>query len=178
MLRALLTDGSGHDVDIDSRSSSLGVIEVEHKRVHHGEAFHHQDFVNLASGNSRQFIFTTPNTTIRIHFTTEIDFESETSVIITEGVSTDADGTAIAGLNRDRNNATAATLVLTHTPTNPTGGTVISSIRKGSGKKAGGLNRSAEEIIFKQNTKYLIDITNESVGESLTNWLFNWYEEK
>ena len=135
MVRAWLTDKDGHDVNVDSRSSSLGVIEVEHKRVHMGNAFHHQDFIDLAASASRQFILAAPNTTTRIHFTTAIDFEGESPVIITEDVSTDADGTAITQLNRDRNNGSAATLVLTHTPTNPTGGTIISSIRKGSGKK-------------------------------------------
>ena len=177
IVRVLLTDKDGHDADVDTRSSNLGTIDVEHKRIHNGESYYHRDFVDLASSASRQFILTTPDTAMRVHIVFEFEFESETSVVVTEGVSTSGDGTAITELNRDRNSANTATLILTHTPTSPTGGTVIGQSQKGDGKKAGGLTRGSDELILKQNTKYLVDITNESAGASLTNWVFDWYEE-
>lgn len=177
MGRAWLTDGHGHDIDVEGRSLGLKVIEIDHGKIHDELAYFHSSFIELPSSESRQFVFIAPNTTKRIHLVWEIDVESESSITLTEEIATDADGTSITSFNRDRNSANTTDLVLTHTPINPTGGIVLVSKRKGEGRKIGGISRDAFEIILKQNTKYLIDITNLSTGNSLTNWLFNWYEE-
>lgn len=173
--RALISDGTT-DAGVDIASSGLKTITVPHSRIHGGMSYFHEDFVDLGAGASRQFILAVPDTATRIHFLFQIDFESESSVTLTEGVSTDADGTAITELNRSRNSANTAELILTHTPTNPTGGIVLNNSQKGSGKQTGGTQRGAFELILKQNTKYLISITNQAATASLTNWLFDWYE--
>ncbi len=177
MFRVWLSDGHGHDVDVEGRSSGLKTIEVEHGKIHDELSYFHSSFVDLVGSASRQFIFKTPDTLTRMHLVGEVSFEAESSVTLTEDVSTDADGTPITLFNRDRNSANTTSAVLTHTPTNPAGGTILAVKRAGSGKKVGGLSRDAFELILKQNTKYLIDITNQSAGNSLTNWLFNLYEE-
>lgn len=174
--RAWLTDGITNGV-IDTIANGLNVILTEHHEIHEGESYYHTSFVNLGALASRQFILTTPDTVARIHFVYEIEFEKESIITITEGVSTDTDGTVITELNRDRNSVNTTTAILTHTPTNPTGGIVIENGRKGDGQKLGGLQRDEQERILKQNTKYLIDITNTVAQTSLTNWIFNWYEE-
>lgn len=176
-LNVTLFDVAGDALDIDPRSSSLGSISVEHKRIHGEVSYFHCSFADLATATSRQFILSTPDTTTRIHFVFQVEFEKESTVTLTEAVSTTSDGTAITEVNRERNSGNSAALVLTHTPNTPVGGTIISLSRKGDNQKSGGLSRSENEIILKQNTKYLLDISNESAQNSLTNWEFNWYEE-
>lgn len=176
IVRAWLSDGVTDGV-IDAIANGLNVILTEHHEIHEGESYYHSSFVDLAGTASRQFILVTPDTAARMHFVYEVSFENESTVTITEGVSTDADGTAITELNRDRNSANTTTAVLTHTPTNPTGGTSIEDGSAGSGQKVGGLKRDEDEKILKQNTKYLINITNNSATASKTSWVFNWYQE-
>ena len=175
LFRALISDGAT-DVGVDIASKGLKTITVPHSRIHGGVSYFHDSFIDLGAGASRQFILAVPDTATRIHFLSQTDFESESSVTFTEGVSTDADGTAITEFNRDRNSSNTAEMVLTHTPTNPAGGTVLSNSRKGSGKQTGGTQRGVFELILKQNTKYLINITNHAATASLTSWLFGWYE--
>jgi hypothetical protein len=161
----------------DSATNSLQTIDYAHHEIHGGSHFYVADYTDLGSGSTYNIVIATPNTTKWAHLVFEFNHELETTIVITEGISTDADGTAITEVNNDRNSATTATTVFTHTPTNPTGGTVIWQQRLGSGRKEGGGSRNDNEIILKQNTKYLVAFTNNSgSASSLTNWWFEWYE--
>ena len=64
-----------------------------------------------------------------------------------------------------------------HTPTNPTGGSIIvNPVVIGAGKLVGGTSRNDNELILKQNTLYLLEITNNVVGNNVITQLFDWYE--
>lgn len=161
---------------IEDQSTAIKVIDYAHHEIHSGSHFYAKGVVDLGNGASYRIIIKTPNTTQWAHALFDIWHEQELSMTLTEGVTTDADGTAIAALNRNRNVATTATMTLTHTPTNPTGGTVIWTYQRGSANKTGVERRELSEIVLKQNTKYMIVVTNQTASNCLVDWLLDWYE--
>ena len=119
----------------------------------------------------------TPNTTKYAHFTYALEVELETNMFLYEDAIATA-GSAVVAYNRDRNNLTAATVVVTSTPTGiTTGSTIIRQNHYGTGKTAGGDDRTVNEFILKKNTKYLLRLTN--LVANATNYCsvrLNWYE--
>ena len=57
-----------------------------------------------------------------MHHIFDLDLEGESTVVFTESVTTDADGTTITSYNSDRNTSNSPTLITTHTPSRPVGG--------------------------------------------------------
>jgi len=46
----------------------------------------------------------------------------------------------------------------------------------GSSKTSGGGVRDNEEILLKQNTKYLLRIIEPNIAATNINWVLDWYE--
>jgi hypothetical protein len=46
----------------------------------------------------------------------------------------------------------------------------------GVGRGVGGSTRDDEEILLKQNTKYLLRITEANIANTIINWSLDWYE--
>ena len=174
-VRTIMSDGITEAI-VDVVSRCLAVVDIAHWRIHRGEHYEIVDYVDLTAAGSREFIFVTPNTDVRIHFVHEISFEKESTVVMTRGVATSNDGTLVPSFNNDHNSANTSVMVVTHTPSGVSGGTVILQHRKGDGNKAGGLSRGENENILLKNTKYSIKITDQSAQNSLTNWSYEWYE--
>ncbi|RPJ22814.1 MAG: hypothetical protein EHM26_00920 [Desulfobacteraceae bacterium] len=82
-------------------------------------------------------------------------------------------------LNSDRNSSTVATLTVHKGTTGgSTDGTLIWQMKSGLAtgqSRAGMIANRNDEIILKQNTKYIIRITSGTVG-NLTNLQMEWYE--
>ncbi len=161
---------------IDPVSSALRTLLAEHYQIHNGSHFFSRDFIDLGNGATHNILVVTPDTTKWSHFIFAIEHELEAFVTFTEGVATGGDGTPVTAFNNNRNSVEVSTTLLFHTPTSPTGGDVLARDRKGSGKKFGGGGRSEEEIVLKQNTKYLVSITNGTASNNLINWEFSFYE--
>jgi hypothetical protein len=164
-------------VDVDDVTSALPVLEYEHHKIHCGNHYFIDTFIDVANASNYEFVLTTPNTLKWIHLIWEYYWESEGEFEFYEGITTDADGTVITSFNNNRNSANTAGLVITHTPTNATGGTLQIHQRIGSGRGIGGTRRADQEKVLKQNTKYLIRATNRALGASnLFNIQLDWYE--
>ncbi len=163
----------------DTTTGSLSIIDIAHTLIHNGRHFVIQDYkLSLGNGASYEFVFTTPDTLRRIHWNYEIDIEDDASVVIKEDV-TASGGTSITPVNNNRNSGNASTMTVVHTPSSVSGGTVIAQQRKGLGagiNVIGGVVRSDGEIVFKQNTKYSVKITNNAATAKKVNWTFFWYE--
>ena len=161
----------------NGNGDAITTIDFAHHEIHEGDAFTASYKVDVANGANLDLLIVTPNTDKRIHFTYVIEVELETDGSFYENVTATA-GTAVAAYNRDRNNLTAATLSVTHTPSAITAGNiVIRSGHYGSGKTIGGSDRTVNEMILKKNTKYLLRLTN--VIANATNYMsvrLNWYE--
>lgn len=178
LLEALQTACQSLDTSInhDLTSGALNVIEYEHHEIHAGDSYWISGVASLATTASLILVIVTPNTTKWAHMMFDCYHEVEGTLSITEGVTVDANGTEITTQNRNRNVTNPSGVKFYHTPTNPTGGTVIWTYKRGSGNKSGGENRDVREVVLKQNTKYLFTITNSSNQTGLFNYFMNWYE--
>lgn len=178
ILRGLISDAVSRIARLDASTHAIEVIDYPHHEIHSGSHFFIKLFEDLTNAEVYKMVFVTPNTGEWGHLFFDYWHEKELEFTITEGIATEADGTPVTVFNNNRNSAHAATIVVTHTPTNPTGGTVIYSYRRGDGNKGGGEKRDEDEIPLKQNTKYLITVTNGSAVNCLWDFHFKWYEHE
>ena len=165
---------------VDASTETLQQISYEHHEIHSGSSFVGIDLRNVSTTTFKWQV-TTPNSLKYAHMIFDIDCTGEMTVLITEG-SDKTDGTALVELNRNRvGTPTAATVILTHTPTGgATDGTVVlmnhRSGATGVASKtiAAGGARGGNEFVLKPNTKYVISVTTYAdVWVSLN---LNWYE--
>ena len=162
---------------MDKYTRSIQTIEYEHHEIHAGSSFTCSYDAEIANGANLDLLIVTPNTTSWAHLTYEIDVELETQMYLYEAPTATAAANPVVAYNRDRNNITAATVVVTHTPTGITPGTtIIRSHHLGSGKQWGGGARGVHEFILKQNTKYLFRLTNATVSNNWMSVKLDWYE--
>ena len=161
----------------DPMSHVQAQIDFIHYKTHSGNSFYLHDVLALANAASQDYIITVPNTTLWPHLTLTVDFhDGAGSVLIYE--TSDRVGTTLqAMLNRDRNSATGATTTIHK---NHTGGTTDGSLifwkRTGAGKSIGGQATTDQERILKQNTKYLLRVTNNTVSTNNVSVVLRWYE--
>jgi hypothetical protein len=155
------------------------MIDVDHHEVHCGDSYMATRAVDLGNGAADTLIMVVPNETGTprklYHLVANVDTELEAQFDIYEGSTTAADGTGVTWYNRDRNSINTTSLALTHTPTTPTGGTLIFTEHWGSGRTAGGESRGQQEIILKNNTKYRLVITNSTANNNYISWKLQHY---
>lgn len=181
LVRAVITgqtNGTYRNVRLDEVTGYLTFIDVFHHHTHAGEAFISGDLIDLGNGAIRDILIVTPNTTYWAHMFITITTESETDLKVYEGTTASNNGTAITAFNKDRNSTSVATTLIFHTPTVAPGseGVMLPPMHWGSGKGVGGGERSSEEWVLKQNTKYLLRITNATTSANQTNTILRWYE--
>jgi hypothetical protein len=174
----LISDSVARGIRIDASTHSLTTIDYAHKEIHSGSTFTTTRFVaGLGNGATSMILLKTPDTTKYAHLLYEFNSTVDGSFTITAEVTTVADGTLLNILNRDRNSATTATCVATHTPNTPSGGTIIRQryIGVGGVNRTGGTDRNTDEIILRRNTKYLFTFTNGAASNNVS-LILNWYE--
>ena len=172
-------------IPLDASTEAQEIIDYAHHEIHAGSRFLYSETVDLASGANRDILIVTPNTTKWAHLSLPLRIGSnkQTTVTLYEDTTTSADGTAVSELNHNRNSGVAATVVLTHSPTVTVLGTILIQEQFGVaggfftddvGGVAGG---GRDELILKQNTKYLLRITNNDGSDPADiNIFLDWYE--
>jgi len=97
-----------------------------------------------------------------------------------EDVTTSNNGTACVNRNRNRNVSDSNTVVCYEDPTVTAGTATSNRIQNGifgAGRNSfGGGARDNEELVLKQNSKYLVRITEQNIAATSVNWSFDWYE--
>ena len=171
-----IVDSDGDNVLVDTVSRAIVTIEFEHGKIHEGDTFTILEVTDLGNGAIRDILVVTPNTTKWAHLVWEIEHELETSIQFYIGTLYTDNGTAIIAFNRNGNSDTIATTLTYHTPTITNVGTLIGIIQQGDGRRAGGSDRLSNEFILKQNTAYLIRITNLTANNNLISLKLNGYE--
>ena len=153
---------------LDAATHALNIIDYAHHEIHASSHFFVQINKDVGNGGTYAVAFTTPNTTSWLHILCGISVELEAEVILYEGVTSWTGGSAITPRNNNRNSATASGVVdMVFDPTVTLGSpTILCTKVLGSGKDFGAMNRSENELILKQNTKYYILITNQATGAS------------
>jgi len=172
-------NGTNHwDYTMDASTRAFTVIDYSHHEVHAGSHFIYLDAVTLNDTQTQVYLITTPNTTKWAHMLFAMDGSAITQFDLYEGADRLGTTAQTAG-NSNRNSSTVATTTIHKDVSGgTTDGTLISRYKGGSSTKqsiGSTGTRSEEEIILKQNTKYLFRITSGSDG-NLCNVRFVWYE--
>jgi len=153
------------------------VIDYAHHEVHDGSSFYYHDVISLGNGAAQNYLITTPNTTKWGHFGLEIDFNDGAGTIELFEDSDRTGTTAQTVFNRHRNSATTATITVHKGKSGgTTDGTRIIWKRHGAGKTTGGGSETAEECVLKQNSKYLLTVTNATTSTNNISVILRWYE--
>jgi hypothetical protein len=163
---------------VEPTTNSVQVIDYAHGELHEGKHYQVFDTANLAKAGVRNILLIASDSLRWPHTTLGVG-TNDAAVIVEffEGATYSATGTAAVTPNRNRNSVYTAGLRVFYTPT-ITGTGTATLFRKalGSGKIAGGQARDDNEIILKQNTAYLLRITEGNVAATNINWEIDWYE--
>jgi len=162
---------------VDPTTNSLKVLDYAHAELHSGDHFAVRNFELVAKNATKDILIVTPDTARWAHMV--IGLESASSVVVGtlyEATVTSSDGTLDGARNRNRNFPDDNTTLVYEDPTVTTVGDLIYTASVGSGRNIGGGARDSEEIILKQNTKYLFRMTEQNVVATVVNWVFDWYE--
>lgn len=152
-------------------------IDVAHHEIHEGDTFTFCDVVALGNGGIQDYIITTPNTAKWAHLGYMIDF-NDGAGIFEMFEATDKVGTTLqTAYNRERNSAKVSTTTIHKDQTGgTTDGTKICMRRSGSGKTLSGTVGSGSERVLKQNTKYIVRLTNATTSTNNVSVELDWYE--
>lgn len=183
-MQGLIDDTTLRTLRVDPSTNSLQTISYEHHEIHGGSHYFVRGVQDLTINQVLGFTFQTPNTAKWIHWTWEIDTESEAAWAIYEGVAVITPlANAVTPYNNNRNSANTsgailkyekhANLAAANAKTNVGGATLLSSGISGAGKDAGRASRQ-NELILKQNTIYCLRGTASAAG--YINFDMNWYE--
>ena len=162
---------------IDPVTHALEVVDYAHYEVHAGSSFYYHDVDAMGNAEVQYYLITTPNTTKWAHFGLEIDFNESAGIVelFEGGDRVGADAGAV--FNSNRNSTVEATVTVHKNITGGTAdGTRIFWKRVGAGKSAGWVAGTAEERILKQNTKYLLKLTNTNTTTNNVTVVLRWYE--
>lgn len=151
---------------------------TEVKKIHDGEFWFIKTWADVDGlGTETYFMFTTPDTTTRVHAKVAIGAEHEFTVEIYEGGTYSDPGSAITPINANRNSANTPELSPYAGPTVTGDGTLIWASKVGAGRDAGVNVGLGYEIIAKQNEVYLFKITKNVAGVGYLDIDFFWYED-
>ena len=151
-------------------------ISIEQQRIYVGKHFRTPDLQAIASGATYTYLIVAPNTTTRIHLGYHIQTDQRFTSYLYETPTYGFIGTAMSEFNNDRNSATTSTVAIYSAPSITTLGTNISIDLVGSSGSVGNEISSSQEIILKQNTPYLMLLTNTAAGSGTFTIDFQWYE--
>lgn len=181
LVKSSLYDNSGAYVVIedDSTTGSLKTIDYSHHEVHDSSHFFYKDIATLAANASTSYLIQTPDTTKWAHLTFSATGSAITQADLYEGGDLSGTGARQVIVNNNRNSNTASGLTIWDSCVDgTTNGTLIYAIKSGASAGASrspGIAERSNEIILKQNTKYLLRVTS-GTNDNLTNLLLEWYE--
>ncbi len=162
----------------DESSRASTIIELQHHKIHESDHYIYTDTVSLGSAATQDYLLTIDNTTLWPHIL--MNFVSGLDMTIQLFEATDKTGTTLqTTFNNNRNSINSAGMTVHKDQSGgSTDGTLIFQGRVGNstqGGKIGGIIRTDEEFILKQNNKYIIRITSNAASNNVTTNLI-WYE--
>ena len=180
MVHIKATDGGNLRVSVDqvdSTTNSLKTLDYSHAELHSGNHYNSRQYFTLAKNATRDLLIITPDTTRWAHALFELyTTAAPVTITIYEDTITSADGTLAPTVNRNRNFPDDNTTIVYDNPTVTTPGTMISDSYFGAGKFDSGTVRSTNELLLKQNTKYLVRMVEQNVAITVINLVIDWYE--
>lgn len=164
-------------------------IASEHHEIHCGDSYTTGYVVDLSNGASIDYVLITPdwgnpvsgddpfgNQTIKVaHLLGELNVENEAEFWFYESPTITDNGTALTVRNRNRNSSNTDFLSVYYGATISVVGDMLEHGMLGSGKSAGcGVNRT-DEWILKNNTAYLLRVTNKTTSDNYHTIRFQYY---
>ena len=163
-------------IEIDSYTHSLSTIDEEHHQIHDGNHYFIATYETLGSEDSADFVVETPDSSTEAHMVFMVEGTDAVSIEVYESVDADSDGTVQTPYNSNRNSSNNSVLTIRKNPTVNDTGTLLFKQRSG-GKNKIGITSRVNELVLKQNTKYLYRITSHAVGNIVT-YIGEWYERE
>lgn len=171
VLKAIFDSGLGATTSQDVVSSM----------IHQGKAFDISQKVTLASEATLYFVGETSDAEVHFFYESYLADLGGVDIRFYEGV-TASGGTAIAGVNRNRNSLNAATLSVTGGATVTDTGTLLYTIglpAANTPSRAGPTSgNEARTWVLKPNTKYAIEIENLENTAKVIYAELGWYEHE
>lgn len=158
----------------------MSTISYPHHEVHAGTAFVVADIQTLNDGVSFEYLLQTPDTTKWVHALIKCAGSYDTKVTLFEA-TTKTTGTTMTEINRNRNSANTAGLVVTHTPGGAGDGTQLWTARFGNDSGPASLGsgvgqiRGDNEWMLQQNAAYLLRVTSYTDNNNISIEI-DWYE--
>jgi len=178
--RFVLYDNAGNAVAVDSTTLCLETVDHSRSAIHNGEHYYYSDYHDIVQNTVDEHLIITPNTTAWAHMSFEISSSAGQVIIeLSEGATVSSNGTPESIFNRNRNFAANNTTLIYSAPTVLTQGTVIGAAKFGVGDKkitAGEISTSESEMVMKQNTIYLLRITELNIANTTVNLSIDWHE--
>lgn len=187
-LRAMLVDIDGLPMELDSIASGRPTygyqvfVEVEHHKIHEGAHFTKQlcDYeVDIAS--PKYVLLRAPDTATRIHQNMEVSASGAINIQLFEDPSLNSDGTPLVVYNNDRNSLLTPEMLLFEDPDVLSDGIddivthCVGTPGIGAAFSIGGNSRRERELIFKQNTDYVVKVTPDA-NDTIVSICVEWYE--
>lgn len=172
--------GETDDIRIDASTNSLQTIDYAHHEVHAGSAYFYKSAHAIAKAATVDHLIITTDTTAWSHMVFHVEGLSSTiTVQIYEDTETSATGTLEDSFNRNRNVANDNTTEIYEAPTVTGVGTLLVEWDLGAGKNSdGGMKRDAVELVLKQESQYLLRVTEDNTAATTVNIGFDWYEHQ
>ena len=165
-------------LNADPKTNALRAINEEHGSIHEGDHFFFSNFEDENTSGTIELVITTPDTTKWGHFLFRVASTEKIEVKLYEGATTVAGGAAVTPINNNRNSINTSGMSVVKDPTSIGGdGTQIDAWSTGSTGPFAQLGHAErnEEIILKQNEKYLLRITSKTDNNTIS-YAAHWYE--
>ncbi len=173
---AKIVDANNNVITVDESTRAIVFIDQEHHELHEGNYFTILCIDDLGNAEVYDMLIVAPDTTEWAHLVWEIEHELETLIQFYRDATYSDIGIIEPSFNRNGNSDNTATTLVYRDATITDVGTLVGTIQQGAGKKAGGSDRQSNEFILKQDTVYLIRITNLTANDNLVFIKLNWYE--
>lgn len=177
-----LYTGDGRRVNQDLDSGAIASILAPHLMVHEGRSFSSSHvWTAVAAGNSQDLLLRVPDTTREVHLVYGVTADLTASIDFYESATIVAPGTALLRPNANRRNANQSRLQTYYDPTLGMVGILLEAIRIPGGTvfkgAIGGEARRAVEWILRNDTDYLVRITNRhNTDPAILAVQAEWYE--
>lgn len=173
------SDQTYQPIRLDKATNTLQTMEYEHREIHAGSHFYLQGYLEFGAASTVDLAIITPDTTKWAHMTFSFETTGETLFQIYEVSDFDGDGGVVTPLNNNRNSTNASVLTITTDPTVNSYGNLIGAslvgVTTNPTKSSGGLVARNNELILKQNTKYIFKFTSNSANNNIS-YAAEWYE--
>lgn len=160
-------------------------IPPEHHEIHCGDSYETSFVQDLTNGQVYYVLIVVPNEAGTYpdqnqklyHLRGTVFSEAEATVEFYEAptVGESGEGTALSVVNRNRNSTNIDFLDIYKGSTITSDGTWLETNKLGSGIKVGGEANRTDEWVLKNNTSYILKITNDTTTANYVNVKLNYY---